>query len=51
MLGCEHYNRGCKFIAPCCNKEYWFWIHAATFYERECDTSQGSNTVLELVFL
>ena len=23
MLGCKHYKRGCKIIAPCCNEAFW----------------------------
>ena len=23
QLGCTHYNRKCKIVAPCCNKVYW----------------------------
>ena len=23
MLGCKHYQRGCKFVSPCCGDIFW----------------------------
>lgn len=38
QLGCEHYDRGCKFIAPCCNKEYWCrHCHNKVEYDEQFD--------------
>eukprot|EP00389_Voromonas_pontica_P001237 GDKH01001840.1.p1 GENE.GDKH01001840.1~~GDKH01001840.1.p1 ORF type:complete len:301 (-),score=21.96 GDKH01001840.1:248-1150(-) len=38
QMGCQHYKRACKIIAPCCNEEYWC---------RHChnDAKQGAHEV------
>ena len=40
-LGCKHYERKCKFVAPCCNKTYWCRL---CHDETECGASVVMRT-------
>jgi len=37
-LGCQHYQRGCKLVAPCCNEAFWC---------RHCHNEEKYDTVFD----
>ena len=38
MLGCKHYQRGCKFVSPCCGDIFWC---------RHCHNEEKYDNVLD----
>jgi hypothetical protein len=53
-LGCEHYRRRCKLVAPCCGEVFWCrHCHNDAKNERETDAKKahqlGRTAVLEVV--